>query len=128
MSLHTADESEVRELAFILHDAIAGEWVTIRCPNQMSVKRLFNDLCELADAMGLAYDACRAVGCEQTVVGDSIRDGGIDFECLSNMPIARDEDVARLTRQEISARNMLILSTAFDECGEESVWHKWLGA
>ena len=83
MSLRTADESEVRELAFILHDAIAGEWVTIRCPNQRSVRRLFNDLCKLADAMGLVYDAYGAMGREQIVVGDSIRDGGIDFECTS---------------------------------------------
>lgn len=85
MSLRTADESETVELADMLHDAITGKRVTIRCQDEMLVKEVFNDLCELADAIGLAYDAYGAVGREQIVVGDSIRDGGIDFECMSNM-------------------------------------------
>jgi hypothetical protein len=76
-------DEEIAEYAYLLDDAIKGKWVTLRCRDARSAKRAFRELCSLADYMGLPYRAYRATGNEQIIIGNDIRDGGIDFEIES---------------------------------------------
>lgn len=87
-------EHEAIEYAQLLDDAVRGRWVTLRCRDMRSVRRHLRALCELADAMGLAYRAYHAIGSEHIVIGDNLRDGGIDFEVEGRMPHPGDPRLA----------------------------------
>ena len=72
-------EGEATRWAHIIHDAITGKWVTIWCRDVRACKSDFHDCLSVIKAMGLWHRARCLVGHYEIVIGENIRDGGIDF-------------------------------------------------
>ena len=80
---------ELDRWANLLHGAVTGKWLTVRCRDYRACRRNFDQCHEICDAIGLAHVARRSS--LEIVIGDGIRDGGIDFR-TSDMDRRRDGD------------------------------------
>ena len=72
-------EMEVTRWTNAIHDAIAGGWVTILCRDVRACKNNFLACLSVVKVMGVGYRARCLVGHYEIVIGENIRDGGIDF-------------------------------------------------
>lgn len=70
--------------ACLIDDAIRGKHVTVVCLNRYDVRHKLYDLVRMCDYMRLPYRLYKVVGHEAIVIGETIEDGGIDFECMTN--------------------------------------------
>lgn len=76
-------DEELTRWAHVIHDAIAGKWVTLVCRDMTECRMLYMDCLEVLGYMGVSYNyAVRTRTVHYVVIGDNMNDGGIGFRTM----------------------------------------------
>lgn len=72
-------EEEVTRWLNVIHDAIAGGWITILYKDVRTCKNNFLGCLSVVKSIGVVHRARCLVDHYEIVIGENIRNGGIDF-------------------------------------------------